>query len=52
MAGKVEVHVKRNAKKYQIDFANGDVISPLREVGDVGKRNTELRGCDGELRRP
>lgn len=40
LSTRVEVHVKRDSKKYQIDFANGDVISPLREVGEVGKRNT------------
>jgi len=40
LSTRVEVHVKRDAKKYQIDFANGDVVSPLREVGEVGRRNT------------
>jgi topoisomerase-4 subunit B len=40
LSTRVEVHVKRDGKKYQIDFANGDVVTPLREVGEVGKRNT------------
>jgi len=40
LSTRVEVHVKRDAKKYQIDFADGDVISPLREIGEVGRRNT------------
>ncbi len=40
LSTKVEVHVKRDGKKYQINFANGDLASPLKHVGDVGKRNT------------
>ena len=40
LSSRVEVHVKRDGKKYQISFANGDVASGLKEVGEVGKRNT------------
>ena len=40
LSTKVEVHVKRDGKKHQITFANGDLKSPLEVVGDVGKRNT------------
>ncbi|MGX5174838.1 DNA topoisomerase IV subunit B [Aliikangiella sp. IMCC44653] len=40
LSTRVEVHVKRDAKKYSIAFADGNVIEPLKEVGEVGKRNT------------
>ncbi|TQV73047.1 DNA topoisomerase IV subunit B [Aliikangiella marina] len=40
LSSRVEVHVKRGGKKYQISFANGDLATPLKEVGEVGKRNT------------
>ncbi len=40
LSTKVEVHVKRDGKKHQITFANGELKSPLEVVGDVGKRNT------------
>ncbi len=40
LSTRVEVHVKRDGIKYQIDFANGDLLNPLREVGTVGQRNT------------
>lgn len=40
LSSKVEVQVKRDGKKHQITFANGDLKSPLEVVGEVGKRNT------------
>ncbi|TQV86985.1 DNA topoisomerase IV subunit B [Aliikangiella coralliicola] len=40
LSSRVEVHVKRSGKKYAINFADGEVSSPLKEVGEVGKRNT------------
>ncbi len=40
LSSKVEVQVKRDGKKHQIIFANGDLKSPLEVVGEVGKRNT------------
>ncbi len=36
----LEVTIKRNAKLYQMSFANGDKTSELSIVGNVGKRNT------------
>ena len=36
----LEVRVKRDSKEYQITFSNGDKISELKEVGEVGLRNT------------
>ena len=36
----LEVRVKRDSKEYQITFSNGDKVSELKEVGDVGLRNT------------
>ncbi len=36
----LEVWVRRNGKEYNIAFADGARISPLEEVGTVGKRNT------------
>lgn len=40
LSSRVEVNVKRDGKRYQISFANGDISSPLTEVGEVGQRNT------------
>ena len=36
----LEVRVKRDSKEHQITFSNGDKISELKEVGEVGLRNT------------
>jgi len=36
----LEVTIKRNAKLYQMSYANGEKTSELSIVGDVGKRNT------------
>jgi topoisomerase-4 subunit B len=36
----LEVRVKRDSKEYQITFSNGDKVSELKEVGEVGLRNT------------
>jgi topoisomerase IV subunit B len=40
LSSRVEVHVKRDGKKHQITFADGDIKSPLEVVSEVGKRNT------------
>jgi len=40
LSKQLEVWVKRGGKEYNISFANGDVKSKLKVVGDVGKRNT------------
>jgi topoisomerase-4 subunit B len=34
------VRVKRDSKEYEISFNNGDKASELKQVGDVGLRNT------------
>ncbi|KAF3977313.1 MAG: DNA topoisomerase IV subunit B [Methylococcales symbiont of Iophon sp. n. MRB-2018] len=36
----LQVQVKRNGKIYQMDFANGEKITELTEIGTVGKTNT------------
>ena len=36
----LEVRVKRNSKEYEISFNNGDKASELKQVGEVGLRNT------------
>ena len=36
----LEVRVKRDSKEYEISFNNGDKASELKQVGDVGLRNT------------
>jgi topoisomerase-4 subunit B len=36
----LEVRVKRDSKEHQITFSNGDKVSELKEVGEVGLRNT------------
>jgi len=39
----LEVWVKRDAKEFNIAFANGQKVSDLEEVGKVGKANTGTR---------
>ena len=39
----MEIWVKRNGREYNIAFAHGEKISPLEEVGRVGKLNTGTR---------
>jgi topoisomerase-4 subunit B len=36
----LEVKVKRDSQEFQIDFSNGNKISELKKIGDVGLRNT------------
>ncbi len=36
----LEIWVKRDGKEYNIAFGSGELVSPLEEVGTVGKRNT------------
>ena len=36
----LEVRVKRDSKEHQITFSNGEKVSELKEVGEVGLRNT------------
>ena len=36
----LEVRVKRGSKEHQITFSNGNKVSELKEVGEVGLRNT------------
>ena len=36
----LEVKVKRDSQEFQIDFSNGDKVSDLKKIGDVGLRNT------------
>ena len=40
LSSRLEVRVKRNGKQYQMQFANGDKISELQEVGNVARRAT------------
>ncbi|MET1256612.1 DNA topoisomerase IV subunit B [Aliikangiella maris] len=40
LSSRVEVYVKRDGKQFAISFANGDVCESLKEIGEVGKRNT------------
>lgn len=37
---RLEVEVKRDAKRYRIVFADGEVVEALTEMGEVGKKNT------------
>jgi len=39
----LEIWVKRDAREYNMAFAHGEKISPLEEVGKVGKLNTGTR---------
>ncbi len=36
----LEVTVKRDGNEYQMTFANGDRKTPLKVIGNVGKKNT------------
>ena len=36
----LEVRIKRDSREHQITFSNGDKVSELKEVGEVGLRNT------------
>ena len=36
----LEVKVKRDSQEFQIDFSNGNKVSELKKIGDVGLRNT------------
>jgi topoisomerase-4 subunit B len=36
----LEVWVRRGGKEYNMAFSNGESVSPLEEVGKVGKQNT------------
>jgi topoisomerase-4 subunit B len=40
LSDELEVRVKRDSKEYQITFDNGNKASELKEVGDVGLRNS------------
>ena len=40
LSTKVEVTVKREGKRHQISFENGDISKPLEVIGEVGQRNT------------
>ena len=37
---RVEVEIRRDGKKYRIEFADGDTTRPLEVIGTVGRRNT------------
>lgn len=41
LSKRLEVHIRRNGKEYNIAYANGgDKVAELEEVGEVGARNT------------
>ncbi len=40
LSSRVEVFVKRDGKRHQICFENGEVSKPLKVIGEVGQRNT------------
>ena len=40
LSERLEVNVRRNSKEYRIIFDNGHKVSELKEVGEVGIRNT------------
>ncbi len=40
LSRRVEVKVRRDGKEYEMAFENGDKASDLKQIGEVGKRNT------------
>ena len=40
LSDELEVRVKRSSKEYQISFNNGEKVSELESIGDVGPRNS------------
>jgi DNA gyrase subunit B len=43
LSSKLQLRVWRDGKEYFIEFAHGDAVAPLKEVGEVpGKRGTEV----------
>ncbi|MCF6807072.1 DNA topoisomerase IV subunit B [Thiotrichales bacterium 19S9-12] len=40
LSEKLEVEVKRNSKRYHMTFSNGEVLSELTELGQVGAKNS------------
>ena len=40
LSEELEVKVKRDSQEFKIDFSNGDKVSELKKIGDVGIRNT------------
>ena len=40
LSTRLDVEIRRDAKKYQICFAHGDKCQELEQIGSVGKRNT------------
>jgi topoisomerase-4 subunit B len=40
LSDRLEIEIKRDAKKYRIVFAHGEKIEDLAEAGTVGRRNT------------
>jgi topoisomerase-4 subunit B len=40
LSSRLEVWVRRNGKEYQMAFADGNKVSDLAVVGEVGRRNT------------
>jgi len=40
LSSRVEVFVKRDGKRYQICFENGEISKSLKVIGEVGQRNT------------
>ena len=40
LSEELEVKVKRDSQEFKIDFSNGDKVSELKKIGDVGLRNT------------
>jgi topoisomerase-4 subunit B len=40
LSTRLEVEVKRDGKRHRIVFSGGDVVEPLAEIGEVGRKNT------------
>jgi topoisomerase-4 subunit B len=43
LSRRLEVNIRRDGREWRMIFANGDKVSDLEPIGDVGKRNTGTR---------
>ncbi|MFZ9036124.1 MAG: DNA topoisomerase IV subunit B, partial [Francisellaceae bacterium] len=43
LSRRVEIEIKRDGSRFSIAFEQGELVSPLTQIGNVGKKNTGTR---------